>query len=46
MVLELVASPEARKILDLLAQGVPEGRETHEAKVSLERIAKRATFAP
>jgi WD40 repeat protein len=46
MVLELVASPEARKILDALAQGAPERRETHEAKVSLERIAKRAIIAP
>jgi hypothetical protein len=40
-VLEYVGTGEARKVLATLAQGVPQARLTREAKVSLERLAKR-----
>jgi hypothetical protein len=39
-VLEKVASPEARRILEKLAQGAPEARLTREAKASLARLAR------
>jgi dipeptidyl aminopeptidase/acylaminoacyl peptidase len=41
-VLEQVASPEARRLLESLAQGDPETRLTREAKASLRRLAKPA----
>ena len=40
-VLEDIANPEARELLQKLAEGAPEGRLTQEAKASLERLAKR-----
>jgi RNA polymerase sigma factor (sigma-70 family) len=39
VVLERIASPEARQVLEKLAQGAPEARLTQEAKVTLERLA-------
>jgi WD40 repeat protein len=45
-ILELVATPDAKKLLETLAAGAPEARLTQEAKTSLGRLAKRtsATF--
>jgi len=39
-VLEELASPEARQLLETLAGGAPEARLTQEAKASLARLAK------
>ena len=41
VVLEEIATPEARKVLQKLASGAPDARLTQEAKASLERLAKR-----
>src|SRR5262249_35236776 len=38
-VLEQIGTPEARAILEKLAKGDPDARETQEAKGSLERLA-------
>jgi RNA polymerase sigma factor (sigma-70 family) len=40
-VLEDIGSPEARKVLELMATGLPAARLTQEAKESLERLAHR-----
>jgi hypothetical protein len=40
-VLEHIDTPEAKQVLQTLATGAPEARVTREAKVSLERLAKR-----
>jgi hypothetical protein len=40
-VLEHIGTPEAKQILQTLAEGAPEARLTQEAKASLERLAKR-----
>jgi hypothetical protein len=40
-VLEHIATPEARQLLEKLAAGTPEARLTHEAKAALERLARR-----
>jgi hypothetical protein len=45
-VLEHIATPEAQQVLKTLSEGAPEARVTREAKVSLERLAKRARNAP
>jgi hypothetical protein len=45
-VLEDIATPEARNVLERLAQGAPEARLTQEAKASLRRLALRHTSAP
>jgi hypothetical protein len=45
-VLEHIAIPEARQLLEKLADGAPEARLTREAKVALQRLAKRRTNAP
>jgi len=42
-VLEALGTPEARKVLEELAKGVPDAALTQEAKASLERLTKRAT---
>jgi len=42
-ILELVATPDATKLLETLAAGAPEARLTQEAEASLGRLAKRAT---
>lgn len=39
-VLELAATPEAKKVLDTLAKGAPDARLTREAKFAAERAAK------
>jgi hypothetical protein len=39
-VLELAATPEAKKVLDALAKGAPDARLTREAKSAAERLAK------
>ncbi|HMC90680.1 MAG TPA: hypothetical protein VKI17_14080 [Gemmataceae bacterium] len=39
-VLEHIGSPEAKQILEALAQGATEARLTQEARASLERLAK------
>ncbi len=41
-VLELIGSPEARTVLQLLAKGAPAARQTWEAQAALDRLAKRA----
>jgi len=40
-VLEEVASPEARQLLETLAEGAPEACLTREAKASLARLGRR-----
>ncbi len=45
-VLEQIATPEAKQVLDSLAQGAPEARLTQEAKASLERLAQPAPATP
>ncbi len=40
-VLEHIARPAARQILEVLAKGAPEARLTREARESLQRLAKR-----
>jgi RNA polymerase sigma factor (sigma-70 family) len=40
-VLERIATPEARRLLEQLARGASEARLTQEAKGSLQRLAKR-----
>jgi WD40 repeat protein len=42
-VLERIDTPEAKKLLAALARGAVEARLTHEAKASLERLAKRSS---
>lgn len=39
--LELIGSREARKLLDELASGIPEARQTQEARFNLERLKRR-----
>ncbi len=39
--LEDIGTPEARRLLNELAQGAPEARQTLEAKASLERLRRR-----
>jgi hypothetical protein len=39
--LELIATPEAKKLLEGLAEGVPEASLTREAAASCRRLAKR-----
>ncbi len=46
MVLEKIGSPEARRVLRLLAQGAAGARETEEAKAALARLEKRMPGAP
>lgn len=41
-VLEQVGSPEARALLERLAQGLPEARLTQTAKAALQRLQRRA----
>jgi dipeptidyl aminopeptidase/acylaminoacyl peptidase len=46
-VLEHIGTPEARRVLQILATGTPEARLTQEATASLERLARRpATAGP
>jgi hypothetical protein len=40
-VLEMLGTPEARQLLETLANGAPEAALTQEAKASAERLAKR-----
>jgi HEAT repeat protein len=40
-VLERIGSPEARRLLEVLAMGAPAAHETREAKASLQRLARR-----
>jgi hypothetical protein len=44
-VLEAIGSPEARRLLETLSEGMPEARLTREAMASLERMAKRLAAA-
>jgi hypothetical protein len=39
-VLEHIGTPEARSLLEKLAAGAAEARLTHEARASLERLAR------
>jgi WD40 repeat protein len=39
-VLEIVATPEAGRVLEELAKGAPDARLTQEAKIALERLAR------
>jgi WD40 repeat protein len=45
-VLESIGSPEARQLLERLAGGAPEARLTREAKIAVQRLARRAPLAP
>jgi RNA polymerase sigma factor (sigma-70 family) len=45
-ILEFVGTAEARQLLEKLANGAAEARLTQEAKVSLERLVKRASAIP
>jgi hypothetical protein len=45
-VLEHIGNPRARSLLERLAQGAPEARLTKEAKVTVERLTRRATAGP
>jgi hypothetical protein len=42
-ILEHIGTPEARRVLTVVARGAPEARLTREAKASLLRLAKRST---
>jgi hypothetical protein len=42
-VLEQVGTPEARQVLEKLAQGAPGTRPTEEARAALQRLARRQT---
>ena len=44
--LEHMATPEARRLLEEWAKGEPEARLTHEAKASLERLARSSRVVP
>jgi hypothetical protein len=44
--LERADSPEARALLERLAQGTPEARLTREAKAALQRLARRPVSEP
>jgi hypothetical protein len=46
MVLEYIGAPEARQLLETLAQGAPGTRLTREAQGSLERLARRPPAKP
>jgi hypothetical protein len=39
--LEQIGTPEARRVLQRLADGAPEAQQTREAKASLQRLARR-----
>jgi RNA polymerase sigma factor (sigma-70 family) len=45
-VLELLATPDARQMLQSLTAGAPEARLTRDAKASLGRVGRRATASP
>jgi RNA polymerase sigma factor (sigma-70 family) len=45
-VLEDIATPGARQVLETLAKGAPEARLTQEAKASLNRLARQRTTGP
>jgi len=45
-ILERSASPDARLLLERLAQGAPAARETRLAKAALERLTMRASVKP
>jgi RNA polymerase sigma factor (sigma-70 family) len=45
-VLELIATPDTRRLLLVLAEGVPEARLTREARATLDRITQRGNAAP
>ncbi len=45
-VLERIGTPEARAVLEDLAQGAPEVRQTQEAKAALDFLDKRAAAKP
>src|SRR5262249_10184044 len=45
-VLEHIGSPEARRVLEGLAAGAAGARLTHEAKESLQRLARRPPGVP
>lgn len=39
-VLERIGTPKARQLLEKLAQGAPEARQTREAKAAVERLER------
>ncbi len=45
-VLEDIATPEARRLLETLAAGAAEARQTREAKAALRRLQRRTSAAP
>jgi hypothetical protein len=44
--LEQSGSAEAHRLMESLAKGAPDARRTKQAKVALERLAKRCATAP
>lgn len=44
--LEWIASPDARRFLEELARGSPDGWLTQEAKVSRQRLSERSADRP
>ena len=44
--LEHIASPEARQVLQTVSEGAPEARQTQDAMASLRRLAQRAVGIP
>ena len=44
--LEQMQTPSARKLLETLAEGAPEGWLTREAKASLQRMSQRSAARP
>jgi hypothetical protein len=45
-VLERIATPEARSVLEALAKGLPEARLTEEAKAALKRLSPALLAKP
>jgi hypothetical protein len=45
-VLERIGSPEARRLMEALAEGIPEAHLTREAKASLHRLAGKPAAMP
>jgi hypothetical protein len=45
-VLEAIGTPEARAVLERLAQGAAEAVETHDARAALRRLARASAGGP
>jgi len=45
-VLEDIATPAARQVLETLSKGAPAARQTQESRAALERLSQRSATAP